>query len=95
MAQAVHRAVTHNLPDEVLASALVPLRQELARLERDRWVVPLGATPDMTDLAAGLAEYLPTLTSLDERREALETWHARLHIGREGPGRVEITVLRG
>ena len=92
MAQAVQRAVTHHLPEDVLATAVAPLRDELARLERDMSVIPIGTTPDMTDLAEAMAAHLPTLTTLEQRREALGVWKARLHINAEGPQRVEITV---
>lgn len=93
MAETVRRVVTHGLPDEVLEAALAPLRAEVAQLERDSRPVPQAPTPDMTALAQAMAAYLPTLTTQEERREALDTWHARLYLGPEGVEKVEVTVL--
>lgn len=94
MAQIVQRAVTHNLPDDVLTAALQPLREELATLERDMAVVPVD-TPDMTALAEAMRAYLPNVTDLEQRRAALDTWKVRLHIGPEGARKIELTVHRG
>ncbi|MDV6375173.1 recombinase family protein [Deinococcus arenicola] len=94
MAQAVRRVVTHHLPDEVLAAALAPLQQEPAQLEKDQRASPAVNMPDMTALAAQLAQHLPTLVTLEQRQEALTIWMTRLHIGRERPERVQVTVMR-
>lgn len=95
MAEAVTRAVTHHLPDDVLDAVLAPLRQELSALERDaRKAAAEIPPPDMTDLARVMQAYLPTLTTLEERREVLDTWQVKLHLGPDGPERVSIVVAR-
>ncbi|ACO46368.1 Hypothetical protein Deide_14210 [Deinococcus deserti VCD115] len=76
MAQLVQRSVTHNLPDDVMMTALEPMRQELEMPERD---MRLNLT-----LADAMRSYLPGLTSLEERRVALDTSKARLLIRLEG-----------
>lgn len=91
MAETVRRAVTHHLPDDVLDGALTPLRDELARLERDSLPQPVAPTPDMTDLAAHLGALLPSLTTLEQRREALDTWGVRLILAPERTPVVKIT----
>ena len=48
----------------------------------------------MTDLARVMQAYLPTLTTLEERREVLDTWQVKLHLGLDGPERVSIVVAR-
>ncbi|GGO21992.1 recombinase family protein [Deinococcus humi] len=94
MAETVRRAVAHHLPDDVLTSALEPLRDEMRRLERDSLPPPAQPAPDMTGLAAQMTGHLAGLSGLEERREALDTWAARLVLGPEGIERVEVTVYR-
>ena len=48
----------------------------------------------MSGLAAQMTGHLAGLQSLEERREALDTWAARLVLGPEGVERVEVTVYR-
>ena len=95
MAQAVQRAVTHNLPDDVLAATLAPLREEVAHLERDAARLPLNETPDMQELAAAMAEHLPTLQTLEQRRAELDIWYARLTLSKSEPPKLQITVKHG
>lgn len=95
MADIVRRAVLHGLPDEVVTAALDPLRVELGALERDTVMPEPEPLPDMTDLAAQVGAHLAGLHDLEARREALDTWQARLYLGMEGIERVEMTVQRG
>ncbi len=92
--QILTRAVTHNLPDEVIAEALSPLSRELAQLERDSIPPAPEPTPDMTELAQALATYLPTLNTLEERRAVLATWKARLFFSAQGIEKLQIEVLQ-
>ncbi|WP_139806871.1 hypothetical protein [Deinococcus hopiensis] len=59
MAEAVRRAVTPNLPADVLDAALAPLREELRTLGRDSVPRPAELTPDVTQLAQAMAGGLP------------------------------------
>jgi hypothetical protein len=93
MTQAVQRAITHNLPEDVLQAAIAPLQLELAQLQKDLRAPVREDLPDMTALADALADYLPTLETLEERRSALDTWTARLHVGLAGPEKLTATVL--
>ncbi len=83
-------AVTHHLPDEVLTQALAPLHWELEQREADAALITeFPPVPDTTQLA----EYLPTLSSLEDCRAALAVWRARLLISPEGITGIEVTVL--
>lgn len=93
MAQAVQRAVAHALPDDVLSAALEPLRAELAALVGEMRTQPT-MTADMSEMAEAMQAYLPTLTTLEQRREALDVWQARLVVSESGPERVDVTVFQ-
>ncbi|WP_161882178.1 recombinase family protein [Deinococcus alpinitundrae] len=93
--QIVTRAVTHNLPDEVVAAALAPLTHEIEQLQRDSQPRPPQALPDMSELANAMRDYLPTLEAFEDRRAALATWSARIHVTPEGVQRLEVDVLHG
>lgn len=94
MSAAVSRTLALDLPDGVLESALRPLQTELARLEAQQLAtLPEAVTADVLALAERNAELLSGRDTLEQRRQAVQTWDARLRLGPDGIAGMSLRVM--